>query len=988
MLKKILFMIMILLSVSIASAYTIDYVNNDVYINTAQVKILVKPFQLNNSGCAYINITNKNNNNQYDLVVGSDANASVSSISLLLPNGNGSKSFVQQNVSTIYTTYNDKTVWYETNAIQMNKNTDLYLELCMNIVAGSSGKYDVGAHLSSQTLAQAIAASKLLLLDPWWNSTSPPDYGGSTYPNYWSTINNGSSTARIQTVYPYQNDLVFYMGGEGTVNDNLGKYAMTNGGMTFGTGKIGQAAVGTYAKTTTNFEISDKTSPRTFCFWTNASGTASWQNIIDIGTGSGASYGSHEAIQIYGGAPYALYVNSWGGGGYVDWQTPYNFSTATGVWKHFCLAQTNATTATLYVNGSYFANTTAMNMGSSASVLQIGKWDASAQPLGVGQALDEIAIYKRVLSASEISNLYNNNVGLKYQQVNLRQNYLYATNLVSMYRFENNSLDENYLYSATSNNNTYTTSGKIDSSAAFDGTQVVVINDNSQFSPANNNITIVGWAKRVNDSTAQRAIFTKATVGAYEWTLTSDNSNVYYILYQAGGSGYESYYYAKDNRDNLWHHYAIVYDKTGTTLIAYYDGVQVGNDTTGTGVLSDTASPINIGREGTGSYAWNGSIDEVAIYNRTLSASEISNLYNSGVGRLYNESANMFYSITDDTQAQSGIWNDSINTVTTGYSSRWTILSTRGCVADSAYYHSYPYSCNSNNNDGYWVGSNISSVLPNISNSFTAEVWTMQKSALHGSTYFQLHNGTGTTCGTNTCVAMGVMDDINMAFYTCDSVTNVNISAMTLEQWYRFRIKTFDNRNEFWVDDRIVGNCTSGVNNFLNYSKVKQVILAKESVSTDYNSYWDDVKIYNYTSANYSAFIMNLSDNSNTTYAKVSSDDGNSWTIWYNNTRNNRSTIFATAGNTYKLQLNISGGNATNSPIIYSFGLTNTTPAFSTYGLLQFMTRDLNGDYIEGMRVTQTSTNTKVYMPNLPGTGAYVCFNSTDNSLYRNTTCS
>ena len=76
-----------------------------------------------------------------------------------------------------------------------------------------------------------------------------------------------------------------------------------------------------------------------------------------------------------------------------------------------------------------------------------------------------------------------------------------------------------------------------------------------------------------------------------------------------------------------WEHFAISFD--GTTQRFYHNGVETGNAgfTFGTG----TGARVVIGC----SDAWNGfngTIDDVAIWNRSLSAAEVTELYNNGDG--------------------------------------------------------------------------------------------------------------------------------------------------------------------------------------------------------------------------------------------------------------------------------------------------------------------------------------------------------------------
>ena len=78
--------------------------------------------------------------------------------------------------------------------------------------------------------------------------------------------------------------------------------------------------------------------------------------------------------------------------------------------------------------------------------------------------------------------------------------------------------------------------------------------------------------------------------------------------------------------DSQWHHVVGVYNGVITTL--YVDNVVVSSHANGTNTYD---TPIYIGRRRNGLYI-TGLIDEMGIWNRTLNATEISNLYNGGNG--------------------------------------------------------------------------------------------------------------------------------------------------------------------------------------------------------------------------------------------------------------------------------------------------------------------------------------------------------------------
>src|SRR5262249_25243293 len=79
-----------------------------------------------------------------------------------------------------------------------------------------------------------------------------------------------------------------------------------------------------------------------------------------------------------------------------------------------------------------------------------------------------------------------------------------------------------------------------------------------------------------------------------------------------------------------WHHVAYTFD--GTTQTLYIDGTPVASGMTGRSISYDS-SPFLIGRDiqnGSPYGFLGGVIDEVAIYNRALSSTEIAAVYAAG----------------------------------------------------------------------------------------------------------------------------------------------------------------------------------------------------------------------------------------------------------------------------------------------------------------------------------------------------------------------
>ena len=109
-----------------------------------------------------------------------------------------------------------------------------------------------------------------------------------------------------------------------------------------------------------------------------------------------------------------------------------------------------------------------------------------------------------------------------------------------------------------------------------------------------------------------------------------------------GVSPNQDLYGSRNVNDGQWHHVAGVYD--GANMFLYVDGtLDVSQPATGS--IAQNSAPLRIGanasdgEDGTG-YYFNGLIDEVSIYNRALTASEIQAIYTAGSGgKCYTPSA-------------------------------------------------------------------------------------------------------------------------------------------------------------------------------------------------------------------------------------------------------------------------------------------------------------------------------------------------------------
>lgn len=108
-----------------------------------------------------------------------------------------------------------------------------------------------------------------------------------------------------------------------------------------------------------------------------------------------------------------------------------------------------------------------------------------------------------------------------------------------------------------------------------------------------------------------------------------------------------------------WHHWAAVFN--GGNLAVYVDGSEVSGTSSGTqpSSLEATTGDFYIGKFGNISYYADGLYDEFAIFNRALTSTEISNIYNN---KIYVAPSAM-YRLDNDVTDETGNFNGTNNGV-------------------------------------------------------------------------------------------------------------------------------------------------------------------------------------------------------------------------------------------------------------------------------------------------------------------------------------
>jgi hypothetical protein len=212
-------------------------------------------------------------------------------------------------------------------------------------------------------------------------------------------------------------------------------------------------------------------------------------------------------------------------------------------------------------------------------------------------------------------------------------------NLVSHWKFDEGSGTIAY-DSAGSNDGTIYgaqwTAGQIDGALDFDGVDDYVDvgdpPDGSLDFGTSTDFSISLWfntsGPKVGFFVCKRA---KGYYAGYDFYIESDGKVFARI---ADGSSISDARTTEGFNDGLWHHAVAVYDRDGQITI-YVDNVSKATSVSIAGMGNiDNSQPFTIGdRNDPGWHAYfDGSIDDVRIYDRALSAGEVEELYWTGIG--------------------------------------------------------------------------------------------------------------------------------------------------------------------------------------------------------------------------------------------------------------------------------------------------------------------------------------------------------------------
>jgi len=294
------------------------------------------------------------------------------------------------------------------------------------------------------------------------------------------------------------------------------------------------------------------------------------------------------------------------------------------------------------------------------------------------------------------------------------------------------------------------TQGKFGSGIQFDGLDdnVDAGNAASLNSAFDGSYTVEMWVKTAS-AEALKGLFEKrdtgtATMMAF-FNFPSAGKVNFYSGSNVEGDALDS---AASNLNNgLWRH--LVFQLDGTTQRIYVDGALDSSRTKVGGTSAD--GTFRIGRLSTTYF--NGAIDEVRVYNRSLSAQEISELYNASKARLDYADLRFTqpYTIYETLISLSGAGSDLTDYQVLINITNQTILShMRPDGADLRFFQSATSTPYSSSGLSYWI-ENISSTQ--------AKVWVKANVSAGGSTLYMYYGNSSSSAQSNGSAVFLFFDD-------------------------------------------------------------------------------------------------------------------------------------------------------------------------------------------------------------------------------------
>ena len=439
----------------------------------------------------------------------------------------------------------------------------------------------------------------------------------------------GADAAYSHNVALYQLD--------GNDNDTTGNYSgIAENNITYASGYIGNAAV--FNGSSSSIELPNSSlgitdaSNFSISYWFNTNSTTQdnqsviWAN----GSNAGARFGSGINSTSQGGDT-SIYFGMPVDGSFTYINSGTSAFTAD-TWVHVVGVKSSITGMSLYVNNVLKATNTSATGSASATATgknSIGMYHTSSDSLFFNGEIDQLRIFNREITSSEVSTLY-----AETSSTASNTNPLGDGAGVALYSLDFDASETSGLFSGSPTDVDFGVGGQINTGARFNGSSSFISASNILDTSAAFSYSL--WINPNSIATYDFLIGHQQAASPYAGVgLLGGSASNTFALALAGGAPQAM---TPALTLNTWSHIVLTHDGSG----GYKCYTNNGSPISYSGATSNnSANPFRLGFSSVSGWGYyDGSIDQVRLFTKELSASE--------VGVLYAETACVHTSTTDN----------------------------------------------------------------------------------------------------------------------------------------------------------------------------------------------------------------------------------------------------------------------------------------------------------------------------------------------------
>ena len=345
--------------------------------------------------------------------------------------------------------------------------------------------------------------------------------------------------------------------------------------------------------------------------WINTAGGVN-QYLFGGFDDGGSNASNRLAFQFHNSNVLYILTNG-AGGGLGTTTNAGSIANYLNKWTHIVVT-VSGTTVKAYLDGSLFHTSTGTALAAGSYPFIIGAYTDNSSRQNVNGKIDQVRIFNKAISASEVSKLYNNGAGeIACEHTATTTDVNYPVTNLAYYKLDNSSKDSGK------------SRGKFNQGATFIGNSAGIVNTTLQLSSTAHSVSL--WMKPQDlTATKWQIMFFSAFNGHPSFTLGKRPDKTTAFHYRNESSN--EVYFTLSNA-NTWYHVVVTRNNSGSTV--YVNGSSVATDSNSMGSYGSSAyekASIGSNPNYPAEY-FDGTLDQIRVYNVALTATDVANLYNN-----------------------------------------------------------------------------------------------------------------------------------------------------------------------------------------------------------------------------------------------------------------------------------------------------------------------------------------------------------------------